>query len=134
MIFPDIITKNFWQKLGALVLAVLIWFTIYSIQHDVRFRKSLMPQTRTFVNHPITVMKTATDPRSYKITPSEVDVTVRGMPDILNSLNEKDIEVYVNLTDILEAEKLKKKVIVSPPDGITVLNVEPRYVTIEKTN
>jgi hypothetical protein len=53
-------------------------------------------------------MKTATDPRSYKITPSEVDVTVRGMPDILNSLNEKDIEVYVNLTDILEVKNLRR--------------------------
>jgi len=132
MIFPEIMTKYFWQKLGALVLAILIWFTIYSIQHDVRFSKSFTPQTRTFVNHPIAVMKTATDTRSYKIIPDEVNVTVRGTPDIINSMTEKDIEVYVNLTDILESEKFKKKVIVSPPEGVTVLNVEPRYVTIEK--
>lgn len=135
MAFHDLIIKNFWQKLVALLLASLIWFTIYSVQHDVQFgRFSAHQQIRTFYRHPITVMKTAADTYGYRVMPSEVDVTLKGPAELINSLTEKDIEVYINLTDVVDAERLKKKVLVFPPEGVVVVEIKPQFVIIERAN
>jgi hypothetical protein len=125
-------TKNPGLKLISLVLATAVWFTIYAFQHDIRWGKSLMEQTRVFERHPITVMKNAADSHAYRFIPSEVDVVLRGPSQVINSITERDIEVYINLTDVVDAEKLVKKVIVIPPEDIKVVEVRPPVVRIEK--
>ncbi|MCX7872685.1 MAG: CdaR family protein [Verrucomicrobiae bacterium] len=126
------LTKNLSLKVISLLLAIMIWFAIYAFQHDIRFGKSLMEQTRSFPNHPITVMKTAADVNSYRVVPSDVDVVLRGPPQIMESLTEHDIEVYINLTDVVDAEKIEKKVIVIPPENVKVVDIKPSVVRIEK--
>lgn len=116
----------------SLLLAIMIWFAIYAFQHDIRLGKSLMEQTRVFQNHPITVMKTAADVHSYRVIPSEVDVVLRGPPQIIKSITDYDIEVYINMTDVVDAERLEKKVIVIPPADVKVVEVKPPIVRIEK--
>lgn len=126
------LTKNLGLKIISLLLAVMIWFAIYAFQHDIRFGRSFMEQTRIFEKHPITVMKNAADSHSYKFIPSEVDVVLRGPPHVIKSINEQDIEVYINLTDVVDAEQLVKKVIVIPPEDVKVVEIKPPVVRIEK--
>jgi len=79
-------------------------------------------------------MKTALDSHGYSVTPSEVEVIIRGPANILNSLTEKDIEVYINLTDVVDVVRLRKKVLIFVPEGVTVVNVNPPFVTVEKAD
>ncbi|MGC8743638.1 MAG: CdaR family protein [Verrucomicrobiia bacterium] len=134
MSFPEIVTKNLARKIISFLIAVFIWFAIYSLQHDVRLSRNHNLVTKTFHNHPITVMKAALDSHGYRVNPSEVEVILRGPANILNSLTEKDIEVYINLTDVVDVVRLRKKVLIFVPEGVTVVNVNPPFVTVEKAD
>ncbi|MGC9034493.1 MAG: CdaR family protein [Verrucomicrobiia bacterium] len=126
------ITKNLGRKIGSFLIAIFIWIAIYSSQHDVRLGARTATAVRTFPNHPITVLKIATDSYGYRIVPSNVDVTLKGPAKLLNSLTEKDIEVYINLTDVVDVVKVKKKVLIFTPEGINIVDVNPPFVTVER--
>lgn len=130
----DLILNNFWWKFFSLVLASMIWFTIYAMQRNLRIGQ-LDPaneMVRIFAKHPITVMRTAADVRSFRVVPSEVDVTVSGPPAIIQSLAERDVEVYINLTDVLDAEGLIKRVQIFTPQNVKTVEVHPADVRIER--
>lgn len=130
----DLILNNFWWKFISLVLASMIWFTIFAMQRNLRIGQPdpANAMVRTFVKHPITVMRTAADVRSFRVVPSEVDVTVSGPAAIVQSLTDREVEVYINLTDVLDAEGLIKKVQIFTPQSVNVIEVRPPDVRIER--
>jgi len=75
------------------------------------------------------VMFAAEDVRTFKVKPSEVDVTVQGDAKILNSLQGRDIRVMVDLTGI-EAAHLRKRVEVTPPPGVGHAFAKPQEVEV----
>jgi YbbR domain-containing protein len=87
-------------------------------------------KTRAFANLPVIVMSAAADPREFKVKPEAVDVAVRGSPDIVDGLAEKEIHVTVDLTDIESARDLRKRVDVSAPPGVTVIKIAPPLVDV----
>lgn len=119
------------MKLISLLLAILTWFTIYAIQHNIRLGRPGVTVTKTLEKLPITVMKTAADIRAWRVIPSEVDIVVKGPPEAINSLTYKDVEVYINLTDVVEAQGLVKKVLVLVPPNVNIVEVKPPEVKIE---
>jgi YbbR domain-containing protein len=124
-----LLVEDFWLKLFSLVLACLVWFTInFAIQKQVS-PLTLSAQERRFSKLPVMVMFAAEDVRSYKVNPSEVEVTVQGDAKTLKNLQGKDIRVIVDLTGI-EAAHLRKKVEVNPPLGVIHAHATPAEVEV----
>lgn len=128
----DLIMRDFWLKLFSLALAVLIWFTVsFAIQQQVSPATTLglSMKERTFYNLPVVVMSSAADVRSFKVSPSEVEVTVQGDARTLQRLQSSQIRAIVDLTGIEAAHDLRKRIEVSTPPGVTHVRINPPEVT-----
>jgi YbbR domain-containing protein len=125
---------DFWLKLFSLALAVVIWITVsLAIQKEVSPAASLAltnPGRLTFSHLPVIVLSSASDVRSFKVNPNEVEVTVEGDIKRLQNLQPKDIRVMVDLTGIESARDLTKRIDVSTPAGVTHTMVAPQEVQI----
>jgi hypothetical protein len=128
----DIVTKDFWWKLFAVLLAVLIWFTVDTISNEgTRPGRGIgMWQTRTFTNLPVLVTSAAADVREFRFNPETVTVTVSASPEIMAAITENEIQPTVNLTDIDSARSLLMRVKVSAPAGVTPIRVIPADVNV----
>src|SRR5437867_789657 len=127
LIFHDFLLKVF-----SLALAVLIWFTIHFASEkggSPVTPLTLPTQQRTFAKLPVMVIFAAEDVRTFKVRPSEVEVTVRGEAKVVENLQGKDIRVMVDLTGI-DAAHLHKRIEVSPPAGVTLVRVMPQEVDV----
>ncbi|MFO1488789.1 MAG: hypothetical protein U1F65_09950 [Verrucomicrobiota bacterium] len=135
--------RDFWLKLFSVVLAVLIWLTVWLFA----IRKEVSPTTAlnnarlvesTFYNIPVLVMSGATDVRSFKVSPSTVTIKVRGEAKKIQELENKlrddpearDIRALVDLTGIGSVEGLRKRIAVTTPADITFELAEPDQVEI----
>jgi hypothetical protein len=128
----NLLVHDFWLKLFALALAVLIWLTISFIQSgggQNLFANRSLPE-RTFLNIPVLVVSSAADVRSFKVHPSEVEIVVRGEAKLLQSLQARDIRALVDLTDIESARGLTKRIEVVGPRGVTFVQVLPEEVDV----
>ena len=130
----NLLLQDFWLKLFSLALAVLIWLTV-----SFAIRKEVSPATvlasshteeRTYYNIPVKVVSTASDVRSFKVNPTEVQVSVRGESRLLEGLQTDDIRAIVDLTGIESARALSKRIDVTTPAGITFLQVVPNEVDV----
>ncbi|KAF0178226.1 MAG: hypothetical protein FD161_1973 [Limisphaerales bacterium] len=120
----DAILQNFWLKLFSLVLATMIWFAIFGAQNNLRpSQPALGTVTRKIEHVPITVMKSAADLRAFRVEPSQIDVTVRGPIAEVQALTARQLEVFINLTDVHDTAGLNKKILVHTPPGIAVVAV-----------
>jgi len=127
LIFHDFLLKVF-----SLALAVLIWLTIHFASQKEGSPVTPLTLTttqRTFPKLPVMVIFAAEDVRTSKVKPSEVEVTVQGEAKVLENLQGKDIRVMVDLTGI-EAARLRKRIEVSPPAGVTLVRVTPPEVDV----
>ena len=68
--------------------------------------------------------------RSFKVQPAAIGVTVRGRPEVISALTEKEIEVRVDLTDVESARSLRKRVIISVPPGVILVRTAPAEVDV----
>ena len=132
----DLILNNFRWKLLSLILAVIVWATLWISFHSgegigLRLPESLGPSfsTRLFVNHTITISKSATDDREFQILPREVDVTVSGRSTDLKQLLEKEVQAAVNLNDA-KSSNSNLPIQVMVPKGIRVERIYPREVHV----
>ena len=129
MAMREWITKDLAWKLFSLALAIAIWLTI---RHETATSASPFGAwtTRTFTNLPVLVVSSAADVREFKVDPGRVAVTVSGRPEIVAALQENEIRVIVDLTEIETARVLRKRVDVSAPPGVTFVRVVPPQVDV----
>jgi YbbR domain-containing protein len=121
----NLLFEDFWLKLFSLALAVLIWFTVTFVsQKDVR------TESRVFSHIPVTVLSAAEDVRNFKVSPSEVAITVQTGVETLQNLQSKDIRAMVDLTGVAAVHELRKPVEVSVPAGVALLRVVPDHVQV----
>lgn len=132
MPLSDIATKDSGWKILSLALAVVIWLTVHTISEDAT--KPVKPlsglMTQSFPAVPVLAVSAAADVREFKIKPGTVRVTVSGKPEALTALDPRQIHVLVDLTGILAAQDLKKRVDVSTPPGITFVSAVPAEVDV----
>jgi YbbR domain-containing protein len=130
----NLLLRDFWLKLFSLALAVLIWLTVsFAIRKEVSPATALASartEERTYYNIPVKVMSTASDSRGFKVSPTEVQVSVRGESRLLEKLQGDDIRAIVDLTGIEAARALSKRVEVTTPAGISFLRVVPNEVDV----
>jgi len=133
MALRDYILNNFWVKLFSLLLAIMIWCTVNYWQEGGRLGRARVSPTReiTISRLPITVLKPADDERSYHVTPATVDVILSGPAAKLSSFSSRDLEVFVNLTDTLNAGRRIKKIHAYCPSGLTVERINPPNAFVE---
>ena len=129
-----LIFEDFWLKLFSLALAVLIWITVsLAIQKEVAPAAPLASATPgriTFSHLPIVILSSASDGRTFKVNPNEVEVTVEADSKRLQSLQPKDLRVLVDLTGIESARGVTKRIEVSTPAGVSPVLVAPQEVQI----
>ncbi len=131
----DAILQNFWLKFFSLILATMIWFAIFGAQNNLRPDRP----GHGFVTHkiehvPITVMKSAADLRAFRVEPSHIDVTVRGPIGEVQALTARQLEVFINLTDVNDVAGLNKKILVHAPAGIAVVEVSQTEVRVSSAS
>ena len=139
----SIFFHDFWLKLFSLVLAILIWLTVwvFAIRKEVSPAAALSiarSEERIFYNIPVLVMSAAADVRDFKVSPGEVAIKVRGEARKLQELEKKlrddpqakDIRALVDLTGIESARGLRKKIVVTTPADITFEQADPDEVEI----
>lgn len=130
----NLIFRDFWLKLFSLALAVLIWIIVAPAAERQQSVNPLVlsttERTWTYFNIPVLVVSAASDVRDFKVSPSEVEVTVHGEPDILKQIKATDIKALVDLTGIESASSLRKQIEVTVPGGVTFDSVQPAEVDV----
>lgn len=131
MPYREIIFNNFWLKITALLLAVLVWFTLHRtdrIETDFPEEWTLNPRSRTLEKLHITVMQPATDLRKFEISPKMVDIEILGDESQLKHLSARDIQASVDLGQLKSGHALPVRVHL--PRGFRVERVEPAEVEV----
>ncbi|MBM3876049.1 MAG: hypothetical protein FJ386_04920 [Verrucomicrobia bacterium] len=129
----DLIVTDFWVKLVSVLAAVVVWGTVkikISRQPDPVAKAESALEARTFRKLAVAMLKAPGDARGFTVAPGEVDITVTAAFEVMSTLGARDFEVFVNLTDARDIVGRTKPVVVHLPEGVTLLNVEPREVTI----
>lgn len=121
----DFIVKDFGWKLLSLALAVAIWLTVKGFSSD----NGTLTE-RTFADLPAQIVSGTTDARTFRITPELVQVTIKGLPDAIKALTEREIHVYVDVSNADPTRNFRKRVEVSAPTRITIVKVEPAEVEV----
>jgi hypothetical protein len=135
----ELVLNNFWWKVTAFLLAVLVWFGFRPREE----RWNLFPDTfrpyytRYFVAHPVSISKPAADTREFKVTPSEVDITLTGDEKTLRALRGSQLRATADVSD-LDANSLKGKTNTLPmkvsfpnDEKIRIERVMPDHVQVE---
>ena len=79
---------------------------------------------------PVTILASTEDSHNFRVSPSEVVVTVQGNPKTLQNLQTNDIRALVDLTGVGAARDLRKHIEVSVPAGVTLMRVVPDEVQV----
>jgi hypothetical protein len=122
----DFILKDFGWKLLSLALAVAIWLIVKGFSSD----SSTQTQERTFTDLPAQIVSGTTDVRTFRINPDVVEVTVKGRPDLIKALTDREIHALVDVSKADPTRDFRKRVEVSTPTRITIVKVEPAEVEV----
>ncbi len=130
MVLPDALARNYGWKIGSLLMAVVIWYSIHrSVKEDTAGGDAGFRITREF-DLPITVMTSATETRTFLIRPRSVRVTVRGYAKALTNLQATNIRVYVDLVALQGTSASTCKVQVHLPPSLTLVRANPDEVQV----
>ena len=132
----DWFIKDFGWKLFSVCLALAIWLTVHKILDEsapppvVVTPAPPSPVATTFTNLPVLIVSAAADVREFHVTPNTVTVTVSGQPEIMAVLQVNQVHALVDLTDIEAARNLQRRVDITTPAGVTLVNVDPAEVNV----
>jgi len=118
--------SNFWWKLGALILAIVIWFTISS---EGRADKTIVDIPYELRNLPLNL-------EIIDRGIGMVQITARGPQNLINSLKANDISVPVDMPDDVGPGDVKllltqNNVQTQYPNQITILQISPPEINIK---
>jgi YbbR domain-containing protein len=135
MTLRDLILNNFVWKLISLILAMLVWWRIDNLvekeKEQAQTPATSSDETQTF-SLPVRVLGPARNPRGFAVTPSEVAVTLRGEHYALAQVIATNVLVYVDATFAPNVKSAKLTVVVRPPVGVSVQEVKPPEVDVER--
>ena len=81
----NLVLKDFWLKLFSLMLAVLLWLAV-----KVASRKDTgIDQRVSSKMLPVAILALAEDVHNFRVSPSEVEVTLQGNPKTLQNLQHQ---------------------------------------------
>jgi YbbR domain-containing protein len=99
----------------------------------VRVRVLLAPnlQERMYKNVPIQTRGRSIYP-SWRSEPSQADVIVKGMPSVLDELEDSGppVELYVDVTNIVSTKLRVPLQYKAVSDDVEIVDIEPAHVTV----
>jgi hypothetical protein len=122
----ELLLRNLGWKMLSLGLAVAIWLTVKTAINE-RGAQSV----RSFMNIPTQILSSTTDVRTFRVVPDVVSVTVRGRPEVIGVLTEREIHAFVDTTAADISQNFNRRVQVATPMGITIVRVDPVEVAVE---
>jgi hypothetical protein len=136
----QLVLHNLGWKIAAVALAATLWFTLRPRTEKPYQPPSLATgfpssrSTRELLRQPVYVLTSApsTNPDPFKVEPREVDVTLSGHKTVLRGLSGRDLFAFVDLTDRKGAEVTTNLVRVYAPPEVTVEQVTPAKVRVER--
>ncbi len=124
---------NRWQKITALLLATLIWFTVdRKLQHGGGVRLTLDGSTRRFERVPVRLLLTSGTAERYEAVPEAVTVTLRGDPGGLNRLRPGELEVFASVDSLSVGTEVRRRVRMVVP-GFEIVQAAPEEVLIRRS-
>ncbi len=118
-----LIFDDFGLKLFSLGVALLIWAAVYiAVEKETHLAATSLARlgSRTFRDRPVLVISQAAHTPACKVSPSHVDVTVRGDATVLSTLKERDVHVIVDLDNPNAGSGQFRRVEVSTLPGLTL--------------
>lgn len=125
----DLITKDLGWKLASLILAVVIWETVFRYRQGTpEFGAHTVENT--YGDLPVATLSATADARAYHISPDTVSVRVMGADNVMNVLQGSQVHPFVDLSSIESAREFRLPVNVSLPKGVTLVEVVPPWVGV----
>lgn len=128
----EFVQYNFGWKVAAVVLSTMIWLTVRFGERGPGTSLFSNTEARTLANIPVRVLTIASDASRFRVAPEKIEVILRGDASALRRIQSGDVEAYVNLADVQEAQSLQMRIHVYAPVGIRVESVQPPNARIEK--
>jgi hypothetical protein len=128
----DLLIKDFGWKLFSLLLAAFIWYTVHKIIEEPK-AAVVSPATVpvTYASVPVVLVATTGDAHIFGVDSNTVSVTVSGAKEVMNVLEANQILATVDVTGFDDKSRvLSRRVDVSVPWGVTVIDVEPSQVKV----
>jgi len=114
---------------------MLVWWRIDNLvereKEQAQTPATSSGETQTF-SLPVRVLGPARPARGFAVVPSDVTVILRGKRDILERVNATNVVVYVDATFAPDAQSATLTVVVRPPAGVSVQEVRPAGVYVER--
>jgi YbbR domain-containing protein len=127
----NLVVNDFWLKLFSLVLAILIWLTVdFSVHKEISPWAALIGRSTDEAVLPVHVSIPGMEARTVRVAPTDVEVTLRGDPKLLQNISTNDVHAQVNLTDVESASGLRRAVEIVLPQGVSYTQVKPAEVEI----
>jgi len=125
----DLFTKDIGWKLASLILAVIIWVTVFEYSGGA-FERGMHRQN-TYSDLPVSIFSSTSDARSFHIKPDTVTIKVSGPADVMATLQGAQIHPFVDITGNESARSFRRPVNVSLPQGVTLDDADPSWVGVE---
>ena len=118
----------------ALLLAIVVWLGFQPRDKSLNlFPDAYRPSyARYLLRHPVTIIKPATDTREFKVTPSEVDISLSGDQKVLENLRGSEVRASVDVVTFNSKTNELPIVVTFPVSGgIKLERVTPERVQVE---
>ena len=128
----EIFIKDFGWKLFSLLLAAFIWYTVHKIIEEPK-AAVVSPDNVPVIypNVPVVLVATAADAHIFGVDSNAVAVTVSGAKEVMDVLQANQIHATVDVSGFDDkSRELNRRVDVSVPWGVTVIDVEPAQVKL----
>jgi hypothetical protein len=130
----DLLLNNFWWKVTALLLAIVLWLGLQPQDRPLNlFPDAYRPTyVRYLLRHPVTIIKPANDTREFKVTPSEVDISLSGDQKLLENLRGSEVRANVDVVSFNAKTNELPIAVTFPGNGaIKLEQVTPERVQVE---
>jgi hypothetical protein len=113
MAFRDLVLRNFWLKISAMALAIVVWFTFSTGELTIPMTERILPyaSSRKFVRHPVMVARPGGDIREFRLEPDEVDIILTGEELVLKRIRGEEIYAFVDPTGVKDAGLVRVQVV-----------------------
>lgn len=130
MLSRDLVLHNFWWKVTALLLAIIVWFVVKGGNlPESGASQFIPPRLKAFPNHPLMIVREATDHRQINIEPTEVTIEVSGPPAEMAALRAMDIQAFVDLGEVRPDGRARIRVYL--PRRLSLERLDPKEARVE---
>jgi YbbR domain-containing protein len=125
---PELLRQNLGWKILSLALAIAFWATIKTVSTERGDQVE-----RLYINLPVRIVSSTTDVRTFKVTPDQVAVTVKGRGDVMKALTDRELHIFADITgaDTSATRHFTRRVQVAIPVGVTIVRVDPTEVVVD---